>query len=67
MKRLVTALLIAFSAATCVLNDANADPPRRRRDKGDSYSEHNHRPYYYRRYAPPDRGKQRERPPSRPH
>jgi len=60
MKRLATDLLIAFTAATCISGESLAAPPEHHRGSGESYSVHQHRPYYYRRYyyAPPDRGHQ---------
>jgi len=69
LKRVVTHFLIAVAAATCIPINVYADPPGHFRGGHDSYSEHQHHPYYYRRYyyAPSDRGHPRDYPHSRPH
>jgi hypothetical protein len=69
LKRLVIRFLIAFTAATYIPINGHADPPGRSPAGHDSYSEHQHRPYYYRRYyyAPPNRGHAHDRQPFRPH
>jgi hypothetical protein len=69
LKRLVTHFLMAVVAATWIPINVRADPPGHFRGGHDSYSEHQHRPYYYRRYyyAPSDRGHPHDRQPVRPH
>jgi hypothetical protein len=70
LKRLVTRFLIALAAATCIPTLVHAEPPGHFRGGHGSYSEHQHRPYYYRRYyyAPVDGGHPTHgRMPFRPH
>ena len=50
MKGLLIGLLITFAIATYIPNDVFGEPPKHRTGRGDSYSEHQHRPYYFRRY-----------------